>query len=45
MATAIAVSVLKADSLSIVEDPTGQRQAHQQSSKGYAIFCNQELFP
>jgi hypothetical protein len=45
MATAIAVSVLKAGSLSIVEDPAGQRQAHPQSSKGYAIICNQELFP
>jgi hypothetical protein len=44
MATAMAVSVLKADSLSIVEDPAGHRQAHPQSSKGYAINCNQELF-
>jgi hypothetical protein len=44
MATAMAVSVLKADSLSIVEDPAGHQQAHPQSSKGYAINCNQELF-
>jgi hypothetical protein len=45
MATATAVSVLKAGSLSIVEDPAGHRQAHPQSSKGYAIIFNQELFP
>jgi hypothetical protein len=45
MATATAVSVLKADSLLIVEDPAGTGRLIRNQARGMPLFVTKSYFP